>query len=46
METIPFKETRKYVASVLSYSMIYQQRLQGGALKIKELLWDVVPSKN
>lgn len=46
METIPFKETRKYVASVLSYSVIYQQRLQTGALKIKELLWDIVPIKN
>jgi soluble lytic murein transglycosylase len=46
METIPFKETRKYVSSVLSYTMIYQQRLQSGALKIKELLWDVIPTKN
>lgn len=46
METIPFKETRKYVASVLSYAMIYQQRLQSSTLKIKELLWDVLPTKN
>jgi soluble lytic murein transglycosylase len=27
IETIPFKETRKYVISVLSYAIIYQQRL-------------------
>lgn len=46
METIPYKETRKYVASVLSYTMIYQQRLQSGVLKINELLWDVAPAKN
>ncbi|NOU14792.1 MAG: transglycosylase SLT domain-containing protein [Methylococcaceae bacterium] len=46
METIPFKETRKYVASVLSYTMIYQQRIQNGSLKLKELLCDVQPAKN
>lgn len=41
IETIPFKETRKYVTSVLSYAMIYSQRLQSNALKIKKLLPDV-----
>lgn len=46
VETIPFKETRKYVASVLSFTMIYQQRIQNGSLKLKELLWDVQPAKN
>ena len=43
IETIPFKETRKYVTSVLSYSIIYQQRLQSNALKITKLLFDVRP---
>lgn len=43
IETIPFKETRKYVTAVLSYAMIYQQRTQRNALKIKSLLLDVQP---
>ncbi|MDD2723325.1 MAG: transglycosylase SLT domain-containing protein [Methylovulum sp.] len=38
VETIPFKETRKYVTSVLAYAIIYQQRLQTDALKIKNML--------
>jgi soluble lytic murein transglycosylase len=29
IETIPFKETRKYVTSVLSYAIIYQQLILG-----------------
>jgi soluble lytic murein transglycosylase len=41
IETIPYKETRKYVSSVLSYAMIYSQRLQRNNLKIKNLLPDV-----
>jgi soluble lytic murein transglycosylase len=41
IETIPFKETRKYVTSVLSYAMIYSQRLQQNTLKIKNLLPNV-----
>lgn len=41
IETIPFKETRKYVSSVLTYSMIYQQRLGLGGLRLKDLLRDV-----
>jgi len=41
IETIPFKETRKYVTSVLSYTLIYSQRLQQNSLKIKNLLPDV-----
>jgi soluble lytic murein transglycosylase len=44
IETIPFKETRKYVTSVLAYSIIYQQRIQRNALKITKLLSDVRPS--
>ena len=43
IETIPFKETRKYVSTVLSYSIIYQQRLKKGSLKLKNLLRDVTP---
>jgi soluble lytic murein transglycosylase len=45
IETIPFKETRKYVTSVLSYSIIYQQRMQRNSLKIAKLLFDVRPVK-
>lgn len=43
IETIPFKETRKYVATVLSYAIIYQQRLEKGSLKLKNLLRDIQP---
>jgi soluble lytic murein transglycosylase len=43
IETIPYKETRGYVASVLMYSLIYQQRLQRNSLKIEELLREVMP---
>lgn len=43
IETIPFKETRKYVTSVLSYAIIYQQRIQRNTLKITKLLFDVRP---
>ncbi len=43
IETIPFKETRKYVASVLFYSIIYQQRLQSNTLKITKWLSEVRP---
>jgi len=50
IETVPYKETRKYVTSVFSYAIIYQQYLQTAdlqtpdlikALKIKNLLSDV-----
>jgi soluble lytic murein transglycosylase len=43
IETIPFKETRKYVTSVLSYAIIYQQLIQRKGLKMKELMLDVMP---
>ncbi len=43
IETIPFKETRKYVSTVLSYAIIYQQRLKKGGLKLKVLMRDVLP---
>ncbi|MDO9105525.1 MAG: transglycosylase SLT domain-containing protein [Methylovulum sp.] len=51
IETVPYKETRKYVASVLAYAIIYQQYLQAvdaqatglptQPLKLKHLLSDV-----
>lgn len=46
IETVPYKETRKYVASVFSYAIIYQQYVQSGdlqtnTLRIKNLLRDV-----
>ena len=44
IETIPFKETRKYVTAVLSYAIIYQQLMQRKSLKMKELMLDVLPS--
>ncbi|MDO9423779.1 MAG: transglycosylase SLT domain-containing protein [Methylobacter sp.] len=43
IETIPFKETRKYVAAVLYHSIIYQEIMQKEGLKIKELMLDVLP---
>ncbi|MGZ5076433.1 MAG: transglycosylase SLT domain-containing protein [Methylobacter sp.] len=43
IETIPFKETRKYVTSVLSYAIIYQQLMQRKGLKMKEFMLDVLP---
>ncbi|MGR8936012.1 MAG: transglycosylase SLT domain-containing protein [Gammaproteobacteria bacterium] len=44
IETIPFKETRKYVSSVLMYSIIYQQRLGLGEFKLQDLMRDVEPA--
>ncbi|WP_394753095.1 transglycosylase SLT domain-containing protein [Crenothrix sp.] len=46
VEYIPYKETRKYVASVLSYTIIYQYRLQRNTLKLKNLLPEVAAAKN
>jgi soluble lytic murein transglycosylase len=43
IETIPFKETRKYVTSVLFYSIIYQQRIQSNVFKITNWLPDIRP---
>ncbi|MEI7993995.1 MAG: transglycosylase SLT domain-containing protein [Methylococcaceae bacterium] len=43
IETIPYKETRKYVTSVFSYAIIYQQLLQKSTLKMTKLLFDVRP---
>jgi soluble lytic murein transglycosylase len=43
IETIPFKETRKYVMSVLSYTLIYQYRIHSNQLNINHLLPDIQP---
>jgi soluble lytic murein transglycosylase len=43
IETIPFKETRKYVSSVVSYAMIYQHLIQSNVMKIKNLFTDIQP---
>lgn len=43
IETIPFKETRKYVSSVLAYAIIYQHRLHRSSLKIHDFMKDVQP---
>ncbi|WP_230874806.1 transglycosylase SLT domain-containing protein [Methylomonas sp. LL1] len=43
IETIPYKETRGYVSSVILYTLIYQQRLLGNRLKVADLLKEVKP---
>lgn len=43
VETIPYAETREYVAAVLSYAMIYQQRLGWNSLKLKDFMREVTP---
>jgi soluble lytic murein transglycosylase len=44
IETIPYKETRGYVASVIMYTLIYQQRLNRNPLKVAELLREIKPN--
>ena len=44
IETIPYKETRGYVASVIMYTLIYQQRLNRNPLKVAELLREITPN--
>ena len=43
IETIPYRETREYVATVLVYAMIYQQRIQSNELTMKDLTREVQP---
>lgn len=43
IETIPYKETRKYVATVLANAMIYQQLIGRGSLKMSDFMKDVYP---
>ena len=43
METLPYKETRSYVAAVVSNSLIYQQRLLSDGSKADDLLAELHP---
>ncbi len=43
METIPYKETRGYVAAVMTNSIVYQQRLGRNGPAAMDLLRDVMP---
>ena len=43
IETIPFRETRNYVTSVLVYALIYQQRIQTNELTMNDLTREVQP---
>ena len=47
IETIPYRETRDYVASVLAYALIYQQRTQSvnpeDALSTDDFIRDIEP---
>ncbi|UCB55015.1 MAG: transglycosylase SLT domain-containing protein [Thiotrichales bacterium] len=43
IETIPFTETRDYVATVLVYAMIYQQRMQTDELTMADLTREIPP---
>jgi len=43
IETIPFRETREYVTTVLVYSMIYQQRMQTDEFTMADLTREVRP---
>lgn len=45
IETIPFNETRQYVAAVLSYAAIYRERLGTAPARISEFLADIAPSQ-
>ena len=44
IETIPFTETREYVAAVLAYSLIYQQQLGENTLNIDDIMKDINPT--
>jgi soluble lytic murein transglycosylase len=46
IETIPFNETRQYVGAVLSYAIIYRDRLGGPAARISGFLPDIAPGFN
>ncbi len=43
IETIPYRETRDYVTSVLVYALIYQQRIQSNELSMNDLTREVQP---
>lgn len=43
IETIPYKETRTYVAAVLTYALIYQRRLGGKQGLMSDFMIDIQP---
>ncbi|RLA23434.1 MAG: lytic murein transglycosylase [Gammaproteobacteria bacterium] len=43
IETIPYKETRAYVAAVLTYALIYQARMQSGEVLMTDYMRDIKP---
>jgi len=43
IETIPYRETRDYVSTVLAYALIYQQRTQSNELSMNDFTRDVEP---
>ena len=43
IETIPYRETREYVTTVLAYALIYQQRMQSNGLTMGLLTGEVQP---
>jgi len=46
IETIPFNETRRYVRRVLAYALIYQQRVGGDSLSLRDFVIPVYPEKS
>jgi soluble lytic murein transglycosylase len=45
VETIAFRETRRYVRRVLTYQVIYAQRLGETPLTLRELMPEVSPRR-
>ncbi len=45
IETIPYHETRQYVAAILAYATIYHERLGGTSSRISGFLADIAPGK-
>lgn len=43
IETIPYHETRDYVATVLAYALIYQQRTQSRDLSMSDMVREIKP---
>ena len=43
IETIPYKETRAYVAAVLTYALIYQRQLGGKQTLMSDFMVDIQP---
>jgi len=41
VETIPYKETRAYVAAVLTYALIYQSRMRSGEVLMSDYMRDI-----